>query len=96
VNAVHQPGEQYSGPAQLIASDDQALEVQVQLRGHVEPIDGRFHWYGRIARNDAVGEQHRSGSTVAVRTPYGTAAGRISDVDPWGRFRVTGLGTPPF
>jgi len=96
VNPVHEPGEEYAGPAELIAEDDQGLNVEVQLRGHLEPIDGRFHWYGRIAADDAVAVHHRSGATVAVRTPHGTAAGRISDVDPWGRFRITGLGTPPF
>ena len=96
MTAVHEPGEEYVGPAELIAEDDQALAVEVQLRGHLEPIDGRFHWYGRIAADDAVNAQHRSGATVAVRTPHGTAAGRISDVDPWGRFRITGLGAPPF
>ena len=96
MNAVHEPGEEYVGPAQLIADDDDELEVEIQLRGHVEPIDGRFHWYGRIATNDEVTARHRSGATVAVRTPHGVAAGRISDIDPWGRFRVTGLGAPPF
>ena len=96
MDLVHEPGEEYSGPAQLISGQDEALEVEVQLRGHVEPIDGRFHWYGRIAPNDEVAARHQSGSTVAVRTPHGVAAGRISDVDPWGRFRVAGLGAPPF
>ncbi|MFL6106786.1 MAG: DUF4873 domain-containing protein [Marmoricola sp.] len=96
MNEVHEPGEEYVGPAQLIAEDQTTLAVQVQLRGHVEPIDGRFHWYGRIAADDTVTARHRSGSGVALRTPHGTAAGRISDVDPWGRFRITGLGAPPF
>ena len=96
MNTVHEPGEEYTGPAQLIAADDETLDVEVRLRGHVEPIDGRFHWYGRIAADEQVAARHRSGATVAVRTPHGTAAGRISDVDPWGRFRVSGLGAPPF
>ncbi|MFL6022190.1 MAG: DUF4873 domain-containing protein [Marmoricola sp.] len=93
---VHEPGEEYSGPAELISEDQDVLEVEVQLRGHVEPIDGRFHWYGRIAVDASVTARHRSGTSVVVRTPHGTAAGRLSDVDPWGRFRLTGLGAPPF
>ncbi len=24
------------------------FDVQVRLRGHFQPIDGRYHWYGRI------------------------------------------------
>jgi hypothetical protein len=31
-----------------------------------------------------------------LRTPYGEAQARLSDVDPWGRYRVTGSGRPPF
>jgi hypothetical protein len=96
MNALHEPGEEYVGPAHLISEEQEALEVEVQLRGHVEPIDGRFHWYGRIAPNAELDTRHRSGSTVAIRTPHGIAAGRLNDVDPWGRFRIAGLGTPPF
>ncbi len=69
--------------------------MAVRLRGHFEPIDGRFHWYGRITTTPPV-EAHTSGSTVTLVTPYGEAQGRLSDVDPWGRFRVSGTGRPPF
>lgn len=92
----HEPGEEYAGAAEILAEEQAAITVQVQLRGHFEPIDGRFHWYGRIDANDSLAERHRSGSTVALKTPHGIAAGKIADVDPWGRFRITGLGTPPF
>ncbi len=94
--AEHEPGEAYAGPASLAVDDDTAIEVEVQLRGHVDPNDGRFHWYGRIAPDETLAATHRSGTTLALRTPYGMAAGKIADVDPWGRFRITGLGTPPF
>ncbi|RNL63122.1 DUF4873 domain-containing protein [Nocardioides marmoriginsengisoli] len=89
-------GEEYAGPAQVLGDSPEPIDVEVQLRGHFEPNDGRFHWYGRIAANEALDAQHRSGARVALRTPYGIAAGKIADVDPWGRFRITGLGTPPF
>lgn len=93
----HEPGEEYTGPAEVVADEHaEAIAVRVQLRGHFQPIDGRFHWYGRIDADDALAERHRAGSTIALRTPHGIAAGKIADVDPWGRFRVTGLGTPPF
>jgi hypothetical protein len=68
----------------------------VQLRGHFQPLDGRFHWFGRIGSHDGLAARHRAGATIALRTPHGIAAGRIADVDPWGRFRITGHGTPPF
>ena len=88
---MHEPGEEYDGPAEI--GD---LAVAVTLRGHFEPLDGRFHWFGRIAADEASTQQHRSGATVTLVTPHGSAEGRLSDLDPWGRFRVTGLGAPPF
>ncbi len=91
----HAPGEEYDGPA-VVETDEGSVEVAVRLRGHVEPIDGRFHWYGRIAVNPVLDERHRSGATVTLRTTHGQAEGRLSDKDPWGRFRITGTGRPPF
>ena len=72
------------------------MEVEVQLRGHFEPLDGRFHWYGRIAADDELVARHPSGSTVVLITPHGRAEGRLSDLDPWGRFRISGTGRPPY
>ena len=83
-------GQQYDGPARL-----GAIEVEVRLRGHFQPIDGRFHWWGRIATDPSL-DVHTSGSSVTLETPHGTAEGRLSDVDPWGRFRISGTGKPPF
>ena len=88
--SVHEGGERYDGPARIGGT-----EVGVRLRGHFEPIDGRFHWWGRLAAGDALAE-HSSGSTVTLETLHGTAQGRLSDVDPWGRLRIAGTGRPPF
>ena len=38
------PQERYDGPAHIGDT-----EVEVRLRGHFQPIDGLFHWWGRIA-----------------------------------------------
>ncbi|MFL6060446.1 MAG: DUF4873 domain-containing protein [Marmoricola sp.] len=92
----HEPGEEYAGVAVVLGEGVDPVEVEVQLRGHFQPIDGRFHWYGRIEANEVLASEHRPGARIALRTPYGTAAGKIADLDPWGRYRVTGLGTPPF
>jgi Domain of unknown function (DUF4873) len=88
---VHEPEEQYDGPARIADT-----EVEVLLRGHFEPIDGHFHWWGRIAADERIDAEHSSGSTVTLVTPLGEAEGRLSDVDPWGRFRISGTGRPPF
>lgn len=83
--------DEYTGPARV-----GEIDVAVVLRGHFEPIDGRFHWWGRIAAHDRLATEHASGSTVTLVTPHGQAEGRLSDVDPWGRFRISGTGRPPF
>ena len=100
------PAEGYDGTAKLApvvevraasaTSLDTTMEVEVTLRGHFEPLDGRFHWYGRIAADDELVARHPSGSTVVLITPHGRAEGRLSDVDPWGRFRISGTGRPPY
>ncbi|MBU2696177.1 DUF4873 domain-containing protein [Pimelobacter sp. 30-1] len=92
--AVHEPQEAYDGPA-VVQVDDVEHEVRVALRGHFQPLDGHFHWYGRIATSPGLAEV-ASGASVELRTPHGTARGKVSDIDPWGRFRVAGTGTPPF
>lgn len=88
---MHEPLEEYAGPASLkIAERD--IPVEVHLRGAFQPIDGRFHWIGRIRTPLDVG----SGTDVVLTTEHGTATGKLSDLDPWGRFRISGVGHPPF
>jgi len=89
----HEPDEEYAGPADL-RLDDLTLTVPVTLRGAFQPIDGRFHWYGRV--DATVAEHARNGVTVKIATPYGESIGRLSDLDPWGRLRISGTGRPPF
>jgi hypothetical protein len=92
------PGEEYAGPARVSTGSTTAdgVDVEVQLRGHFEPLDGRFHWYGRIATSQELAERVQSGATVVLTTAHGAAEGRVSDLDPWGRFRISGTGRPPF
>jgi hypothetical protein len=95
---VDAAAEEYAGPAVVSAGSttQDEIAVDVRLRGHFEPLDGRFHWYGRISATEELDERVQSGATVTVTTPHGSAEGRLSDLDPWGRFRITGTGRPPF
>lgn len=88
---THEPGEVFSGPAEIREGED-TIPVNVDLRGGFQPIDGHFHWYGRVDGHDRLS----SGARVTLRTEYGAAEGRLSDVDPWGRLRIAGTGQPPF
>ncbi|MCI2417754.1 DUF4873 domain-containing protein [Saccharopolyspora sp. K220] len=88
--------DDYRGPATIRAADRE-IPVEVVLRGHFQPIDGRFHWYGRLAAQRSVDEfAAHCKKDVVLRTPSGEAIGTLSDPDPWGRYRITGTGRPPF
>jgi hypothetical protein len=86
----------YDGPAELVDGDT-VVPVTVTLRGHFDPISGKFSWYGRVAASDEVAELVANGSrTVVLRTPHSEVQTALSDVDPWGRPRVEGFGPTPF
>ena len=87
----HEAGELFAGPAEIVTDEDTVV-VTVELRGGFQPIDGHFHWYGRVDGDSRLS----SGDRVTIRTGHGTAEGRLSDVDPWGRLRIAGTGRPPF
>ena len=78
---VHEPEERYDGPAAIAGT-----EVDVLLRGHFEPIDGRFHWWGRIAPNARIDSEQSSGNTVTLVTPHGEASGPTLRRRPVGSF----------
>lgn len=92
--SLHEPQAAYDGPASVLL-DGAEHRVEVTLRGAFSPLDGHFHWYGRVADTEPLAAV-RSGSTVTLRTDHGEVTARLSDRDPWGRFRITGTGTPPF
>lgn len=98
-DADEAPGDDgYAGTAELVHGDAVAV-VEVTLRGQVDTISGRYHWYGRITADPAVtalADTVGNRGTVVLRTPHGEAATSLADVDPWGRFRVEGRGAAPF
>jgi hypothetical protein len=85
----------YRGPATLTVGDRE-LPVQALLDSRHEPLDGRMHWFGRLTGDDlAEALGHRAADAV-LTTPQGRSQARVGDVDAWGRYRVSGIGTPPF
>ncbi|OMC20247.1 DUF4873 domain-containing protein [Mycobacterium colombiense] len=88
----------YDGAATLeIAGAHHA--VRVRLTGHLDPIDGRYHWQGTVFGSpsgplaDHVLKQSRTGTlTVGERS----APARIVEQTPWGTHSVAGVGAPPY
>jgi hypothetical protein len=93
----HDDEDGYRGPASLAVADD-TIDVEVVLGGHLEPLDGKYHWYGRIAQHDAVDAAKKGGTTTVglVIADGASAEGRLAEHDAWGNMRITGTGTPPF
>jgi hypothetical protein len=86
----------YTGPVELIAGET-IVTAQVQLTGHFDPISGQYSWYGRLDVSPDVDALVASGvQKVELVTPIRRVATRLSDIDPWGRYRVEGFGEPPF
>lgn len=86
----------YTGPARLTVGADR-FDVRVDLRGHFEPIDGRYHWYGRIAKNDALTKAlGNSRAAGLLETGEGSSPCELAEPDLWDRYRITGQSTPPF
>ena len=56
---THDPGAEYAGPVQLLDGDRRVPGVAT-LRGEFQPIDGRFHWYGRLDASPAVDDWARA------------------------------------
>jgi hypothetical protein len=88
--------EGYTGPATLLVRDA-ALQVDVELRGYFQPIDGYYHWYGRLKENEQLSSLLGGKKAPAtLRTPQGEASAELSDPDPWNRYRIMGTSKPPF
>ncbi|MBW0118926.1 DUF4873 domain-containing protein [Pseudonocardia abyssalis] len=94
----HEDG--YRGPATLTV-DGRDVPVRVVLGARHEPHDGRLHWFGRLSLERDVepallGALTAASSRLELRTDGGRADARIGDQDPWGRYRVTGVGRLPY
>ncbi|MFI1917777.1 DUF4873 domain-containing protein [Nocardia sp. NPDC020380] len=91
-----EPAPEYSGPALLDAPGIE-VAVTVSLNGHLDPIDGVFHWYGRISAAEGVDMPDPGRGQVFLTVPGSAPArGVLQERDPWDNLRITGVGTPPF
>jgi hypothetical protein len=83
--------EVYDGPATLRVGDGEQ-RVRVRLSGHLDPIDGRYHWQGTIL--DAPIELQPRPVTMTIGEQ--TAGCRITERTQQGGYSVAGVGMPPY
>lgn len=74
------------------------MDVTVHLDGHLEPLDGKYHWYGRIQRSAAVVAAKDAGGTAGTLVIGAGAPAelRLAEYDAWGHVQVNGIGAPPY
>lgn len=88
----------YSGAATLEIGGARH-PVQVRLTGHLDPLDGRYHWQGTVfdsasgPLSDDLFKQVRTGTLTIGRR---SAPARIVEQTPWGTHSVAGVGAPPY
>jgi hypothetical protein len=69
--------------------------VRVRLTGHLDPLDGNYHWQGTVF--DAPAEESlKLSRSAAVSVGQRTASARIVEKTPWGTHSVAGVGAPPY
>jgi hypothetical protein len=92
-SATHAHDDSYDGPAVLRAADTEE-HVRVALTGHIEPIDGQYHWQGTVF--DAIPAELVRARELTVTVGERTAAARITEQTPQGTHSISGVGAPPY
>lgn len=88
------PDDLYDGPA-TVTVKGQEIASRVRLTGHLDAIDGRYHWQGTVF--DALPDAARARSAgVTVTIADRTSAARVVEQTPWGTHMISGVGEPPF
>ena len=69
-------------------------QVRVRLTGHVDPIDGQYHWQGTVF--DQLPVDLTRARTVTLAVGDHSASARIIEATPQGTHSIAGVGAPPF
>lgn len=83
----------YDGAATLEIAGDRH-PVRVRLTGHLDPIDGRYHWQGTVFGSPPDDLKRARAATLTVGDR--SAPARIVERTPWGTHSVSGVGAPPY
>ncbi|GAB92232.1 DUF4873 domain-containing protein [Gordonia rhizosphera] len=81
----------------VLTGDDAPLRVRLRLLGHVDPLDGHYHWGGTAFGPQVRDWKQRRISWVEVsidgREPV---PARLTEITPLGDVRIVGEGAPPY
>jgi cation diffusion facilitator CzcD-associated flavoprotein CzcO len=86
----------YEGAATLTIAGSEH-PVRVRLAGHLNPIDGTYHWQGTIFGSAALPDESlKQARTATLTVGERSAPARIIEQTPWGTHTVAGVGAPPY
>lgn len=83
----------YDGAATLEIAGNRH-PVRVRLTGHLDPIDGRYHWQGTVFGSPS--DDLKKARTATLTVGERSAPARIVERTPWGTHSVAGVGAPPY
>jgi cation diffusion facilitator CzcD-associated flavoprotein CzcO len=84
----------YDGAASLTVADT-CRQVRVRLIGHVDPIDGQYHWQGTVF-DQLPADLLTRARAVTLTVGAHSASARITEETSQGTHSVAGVGAPPF
>jgi hypothetical protein len=73
--------------------------VRVRLSGHLDPIDGRYHWQGMVFGSESEplpDEVLKQARATTLTVDDRSAPARIVEQTPWGTHSIAGIGAPPY
>ena len=97
-SSAHREDQTYDGAAMLTIAGAQH-PVRVRLTGHVDPIDGHYHWQGTVfspPSKPPLDEAVKRSRTATLTVGERSAQARITEQTPWGTHSVAGMGAPPY
>jgi Domain of unknown function (DUF4873) len=83
----------YDGHATVHLGDD-GHDVRIRLTGHIDPLDGQYHWQGTILGQLPGTDKLPQPATVTIGNR--SAGARIIELTSQGGYSVAGVGAPPF
>jgi hypothetical protein len=83
----------YAGPATLTVAGT-SEQVRVRLSGHIDPIDGQYHWQGTVF--DQLPADLARARTATLTVGERSAPALITEETPQATHSIAGVGAPPF
>jgi cation diffusion facilitator CzcD-associated flavoprotein CzcO len=93
VSSVSMQDDIYDGPATVTVADI-CRDANVRIAGHIDPIDGQYHWQGTLF-GQFPAEVLTRVRTVTLVVGDRRVSARVTEQTPQGTYSIAGVGSPP-